>query len=165
MSMFKRGLDELNPRRLKKRFGIALIILFIALVVFTSYFLFVYPKPCADTNGQCFVDAMVSCKRVSWIREDAEASWAYIIKENIKGDSCEVEVKLLKMKQGTIDSEKLQGKEMLCIIPKGETQFPEKDISKCSGELREELQDLIIQRMHNYLLQNVGEIRTEFQEL
>jgi hypothetical protein len=163
--VFKRGIDRLNSNLLKKRFGIALVILFIALVVFTSYYLFIYPKPCADTNGQCFVDAMTNCKRVSWIREDAQASWVYTIKENIKGNNCWVEVKLLKMKDGTIDSEELQGKEMNCIVPKGETQFPEKDISRCSGELKEELQDLIIQRMHNYLLSNVGEIKGEFQGL
>ena len=150
---------------LKKRLGLALIILFIALVVFTGYFLFIYPKPCADTNGECFAEAMAKCKKVSWVRDDAQASWGYIIKGTAQGDNCRVEIKLLKMKQGTIDSEKLQGKEMVCVIPKTETQFPEKDISRCSGQLREELQDLIIQRMHNYLLQNVGEIKTEFQEL
>ena len=146
--VFKRGLDDLNPIRLKKRFGLALVLLFITLVVFTSYFLFYYPKPCADTNGECFSNAMANCKSVSWIKEDVEASWVYTIKKTSRDYSCEVEVKLLKMKEGTIDSEELQGKKMLCIIPKGETQFPEKDISRCSGELKEELQDLIIQRMH-----------------
>ena len=70
---------------------------------------------------------------------------------------------ILKMMEGTIDSENLQGMKMICTVSKGETQFPEKDISRCSGELREELQDLIIQRMHNYLLKNVGEIQQEFQ--
>ena len=164
----KRGLRKLfkgqgSPDILKKRVGISLIILFVALIIFTGYFLFFYPKPCTDTTGECFVDAMNNCKPVSWIKEDSQASWIYTIKGNTAGDKCEVEVKLLKMMEGTIDSENLQGMKMTCTVSKGETQFPEKDISRCSGELREELQDLIIQRMHNYLLKNVGEIQEEFK--
>ena len=34
-----------------------------------------------------------------------------------------------------------------------------------SGDLKGDLQDIIIQRMHNYLLKNVGEIREEFGSL
>ena len=69
------------------------------------------------------------------------------------------------MKEGTIEADKLQGKKMVCTVQKGETQFPEKNIAQCTGELKEELQDIIIQRMHNYLLQNVGEIKEEFEGL
>jgi len=54
---------------------------------------------------------------------------------------------------------------MLCIIPKEEISFPEKDISRCTGLLKEEMQDLIIQRMHNYLLKNVGQISQEFERI
>jgi hypothetical protein len=154
-----------SPEVLKRRVGIALIILFVALILFSGYFLFYYPKLCEDTTGECFVDAMDNCKSVSWIKEDEQASWVYAIKGGGVNGACKVEVKLLKMKQGTIDSEKLQGKAMICNVLKGETRFPEKDISRCSGELKEELQDLIIQRMHNYLLENVGMIGEEFQGL
>jgi len=163
--MAKRGSKKIlggqsSPKILKKRVGIALIILIIALVVFTGYFLIFYAKPCSDST--CFSYAMRSCKHVSWVKQDAQAEWIYTIKGNAKGDACKVEVILKKMKEGTVDSEGLQGKEMLCTALKSETQFPEKDISHCSGELKEELQDLIIQRMHNYLLENVGEIQEEF---
>ena len=162
---FKRGLETAigykHYNKLKKRVGLALIILITALVLFTGYFLIFYARPCTDTS--CFASAIETCRRVSWIREDAQASWLYVIKGNAEVDACKVQVKLLKMKQGTIDSEKLQGKQMTCILQKGETRFPEKDISRCSGVLKEELQDLIIQRMHNYLLENVGEIQEEFE--
>lgn len=162
---FKRGLRSLagyeHHSKLQKRVGLALLILIIALVIFTGYFLFFYAKPCEDV--QCFINSMKNCRSISWIREDAQASWLYIIKGSAKGDSCKINVKLLEIKQGTTDTEELKGKEMLCIFQKSETQFPEKDISKCSGVLKEELQDLIIQRMHNYLLENVGEIKQEFK--
>ena len=165
--MVKRGLKKLLVSQgydnLQTRVGIALVILIIGLIAFSSYFLFFYAKPVQ--TSQEFVDAMSYCKDVSWIREDAQASWLYKIKGGAKGDACEVEIRLLKIKEGTIEAEKLEGTKMICTVQKGETQFPEKDISKCTGKLKEELQDIIIQRMHNYLLQNVGEIKEEFESL
>jgi len=162
---FKRGLKNLFSSQgydnLQKRVGISLMFLIIALIIFLGYFLFFYARP-AETSEE-FINSMSNCKDVSWIREDAQASWLYRIKGGAKGDAREIEVRLLKMKEGTIEADKLQGKRMICVAQKGETQFPEKDISKCTGKLKEELQDIIIQRMHNYLLQNVGEIREEFE--
>ena len=160
MNIFKKELHSFDA---KKRVGLALFILIFALVVFTGYFLFFYETPCNDP--ECFVSAMKNCKPVSWIRQDEQASWLYTIEGNSKGDYCKIQVKLLEVKQGTIDSEILEGEKMLCIQPKGETDFPEKDISSCTGKLKEKLQDLIIQRMHNYLLENVGEIQQGFSEL
>ncbi len=158
---FKREVfDFSHYDKKKKRVGIALVILIIALVIFTGYFLFFYERQCKDS--ECFVEAMQNCRPVSWIRADDQASWLYVIKSSAKNDACKIEVKLLEVKQGTIDSEKLEGEEMLCIAQKGETRFPEKDISRCTGVLKEDMQDLIIQRMHNYLLENVGEIKQEF---
>ena len=171
----KRGIRKkknFSPRRFfksqgynkpQKRVGVALILLIIALIIFSSYFLFFYARPVS--NSEEFVSAMTKCKSVSWIREDAQASWLYTITGTAKGDACDVEVQLLKMKEGTIDSEKLQGKKMTCVLLKSDTRFPEKDISKCEGALKGDLQDIIIQRMHNYLLKNVGEIRQEFEGL
>ena len=160
---FGKIIDHEHYNRAKKRVGLALIILIIALVIFTVFFWVFYPKPCSDVN--CFVNAMKNCKRVSWIREDEQASWLYVIKGNAEGDSCKIEVKLLKVKQGTIDSERLEGEKMICIQQKGDTQFPEKDIFHCTGALKEELQDLIIQRMYSYLLKNIGEIKQEFKTI
>lgn len=160
MKFFKRISNFNDYDRQKKRVGIALVILIIALIIFTGYFLFFYERQCSD--AQCFVNAMENCKPVSWIRADDQASWLYIIKSNAKEDACKIQVELLEVKQGTIDSEKLQGKKMICNIKKGDAKFPEKDLSKCTGILKEQIQDLIIQRMHNYLLENVGEIKQEF---
>jgi len=173
--MVKRGIEN-NPRKIKsrkvlesdvtnkymklrKRVGASLIILIIALIAFSWYYLFYYPKPCKDSN--CFINAMTNCKRVSWIKEDQQASWLYTIVGSSKGDTCKVEVKLMKMKEGTIDSESLQEKTMLCTVQKGETR-PEKHIEACSGVLKEEMQDIIIQRLHNHILKNIGDIKEEF---
>ncbi len=120
---------------------IAVIFLIFVLIMFLGYFLFFNIRPIE--HGEQFFKALQECEKVSWVKEDAQASWLYIIQGETKGDACKIKVKLLKMKQGT---------------QKEETQFPEKEISKCSGELKEELQDIIIQRMHKYILQNIEEL-------
>lgn len=152
---------DIKEGKLKKRVGISLIILAMALIIFSTYFLIYYTKPVASSKE--FAQAMQTCNRVSWIRQDAQASWLYTITGNAQGDVCEIKVKLLKISQGSIENEKLQGKQMLCKVLKTDTQFPEKDISKCTGVLKEELQDILIQRMHNYLLENVGEVQQAFE--
>ena len=156
----KKILESQGYGNLKTKVGIALIILVLALIVFSIYFLLFYAKPCGDE--ECFVNARVNCKRVSLVREDSQSSWLYTIRGS-KNDLCNVEVKLLKIKQGNMDSEDLQGQKMSCLVQKASSQFTEKDISKCTGVLKEELQNIIIKRMHNYLLENVGEIKQEFE--
>jgi hypothetical protein len=142
-----------NYSRAKKRMILALAILIISLGVFLSYFLFFYITPVS--SSQEFVDAIINCKKVSWIREDIQASWLYIIKGDAKEGECEIEIQLLKIKKGAIDNEKLEGEKMTCTILKNEIKLPEKDFSQCTGVLKEELQGIIIQRMHNYLLENL----------
>jgi len=158
----KRGMIKFQGySKTQKRVGLALVILIIALIVFSSYFLFFYTKQC-DT-AECFVSAIANCKRVSWIREDIQANWLYTITGDAKGDSCSVEVRLLKIKEGTIENEELQGKKMDCIILKNDIKLPEKQLSQCTGLLKEELQGIIIKEIHDYLLNSVGEIKEEFE--
>ena len=139
---------------------IAIIIIVLALV--GLYFLFFNIQKC-DTK-ECFEKAGLNCKKVSWLREDAQAAWSYKIIGKGK-ESCTVQVKLLKLNKGKIDSEGLIGKEMTCDLIKGGTEFPEKDISRCHGILKEEMQNVLIQRMHDYLLQNVGKLEEGFEKV
>jgi len=162
--MVERGIQRFLKKqgydKIELRVGMAALMLFIILIAFTFWFLVFNAKPCA--NSECFVKAIEDCKRVSWVKDDSQARWRYIVLGGEGDDKCRVEVRLLEMKQGTIDSERLQNKEMVCIVSKGDSQTIEEDVSKCSGVLKGELQDIIIQRMHNYLLENIGEIREEF---
>ena len=105
---------------------------------------------------------MTKCSRVSFIKEDSKASWYYEIQGNIGKDSCIVKIKLLKMNSGDIDTVVLEGSEMKCIVNKGETIAPEENMKSCSGLLKEKLQEIIIDRMHSYLLQNLGDIKESF---
>lgn len=136
-----------------------IIIVFIFLVILTLvyYFLF-YTRVCKDK--ECFANSLVKCDKASWINDAEEATWLYTIK-GISDSSCEVEVKLLIIKKGKIEMEKAQGKSMSCYIPLNTFVSPEQDLGRCSGVLKEEMQDLLIKRLHSYILENLGKVSEE----
>lgn len=134
------------------------------------YYFFFYSSSCE--NKDCFYSALVSCERVKWINDAQEASWLYTIegKGRMPGAEdteakCIVAVKLLQGKKGTTDIMSAEGKEMKCYIPLGTSTVPGQKLEFCTGELKEELQNLIIKRMHKYLLENLEGINEEIGNL
>ena len=99
------------------------------------------------------------------INEDDEYVWRYEILNEGNQNNCNVEVILLKMKDSIINVEDLEGKSMICRVEKFGDILPEKDMLKCSGILKEELQEIIIDRLHNYLLENIGEINENLKRI
>jgi hypothetical protein len=140
---------------ISRKFFIAAIFVVLVSLLILLYFIYFYHRPCEDR--MCFDSAMKSCNRVDYVKEDEAASWLYRIIGSNK-DACKVEVTLLNLKKGTIDIEKLQGKKMVCEVKRYDNSDPGSDISKCAGELKEELQDIIIQRLNNYVVSNINEI-------
>ncbi|MFQ5531454.1 MAG: hypothetical protein ACE5ES_02455, partial [Candidatus Nanoarchaeia archaeon] len=55
----------------------------------------------------------------------------------------------------------LEGLKMTCSLPIGDISSPEDNLKNCQGPLKEELQNLIIQKMHAYILDNLGDIGEE----
>jgi len=158
----KEILEQLKTNPFWKKIEIILIILIFVTVIFLIYGFMARSKLCE--NERCFFDSLNGCKKVYFVKEDPEYSWRYIISKEASEDSCEVKISLLNVKQESINSKILEGKEMICIVPKTRLDFPEKDISRCTGSLKEELQNLIIQRMYDYLLTNAQEINASFFE-
>jgi hypothetical protein len=138
--------------------GFVIILLFVLGIVFGGI-LFLSPDTCYDES--CFNNAMIDCDRVIWLRMDAEADWLYEIVGDEK-EYCKIEVELKKIKKGKVDLEGLEGEGMICEIEKKSSVNPEEVISQCSGKLKEDLQEIIIQRMHDYLLENLGEVQEGF---
>jgi hypothetical protein len=111
-------------------------------------------------NYECFQKAMKECNNgVSYVNEDADATWRYKISG--RGlNSCEINVRLLNAKEGDLRIDRAVGYEMDCSYGFGITAYPEKDLKKCHGRLKEELQSIVIEKLHAYILENLG----EFQE-
>src|SRR3989339_744360 len=88
----------------------------------------------------------------------------YVIRGERDGD-CLVEVELLRGELNNADSMRLEGHTMECRLPFGVVVAPESDISVCHGLLKEGLQDLVIRKLHTYLVQNLGRLNLEMAGL
>lgn len=159
--MAKRGFLERQGYN-KNMLSTGFIILIIVIILIGAYFLFFFYRTC-DTEA-CYNDAIKGCSRVIYIKEDSTASWLYRINGGNEIE-CVVEVTLLNLKRGEIDIEKLQGKSMTCNVNKKNPLNPETNIAECTGKLKEELQDLIIQRMHSFVLENLKEVIPAIEEI
>ena len=139
----------------KKKVYIALIVVFAISVLLFVYLNFVYTQSCQ--NYECWQKYMTKCGRASFVSEQTEAAWGYEITG--KTDSqCVIEVTLLLAKKGELGIEKLVGSKMTCSYKIGTATYAEKDLSACHGLLKEELQTLIINKLHSYLLENLGQV-------
>ena len=125
------------------------------IIIWTVYVVFLQSENCQ--NQECFSRDLILCKKASWLNDGKEATWKYLIKEK-KDNLCEVEVTFLLAKTGEVSMTKLEGQSMICSLPLGILTSPEENLESCEGKLKESFQDLIIKRMHSYILKNLGEI-------
>jgi len=137
---------------------IILIVVIIIIAVLALYLTFFYTKNCSDAS--CFNSALVKCRRASFINDAEDATWLYNIKSKSQGE-CKIDVKLLQLKQGTNEMAGMEGKEMVCYLPLGTITSPQGNLANCHGLLKEEMQSLIINRLHNYIVNNLGQISEE----
>ncbi len=122
-----------------------------------------YTKVCDDDS--CFSESLSLCRKAEFMKDTGDARWYYKIKGPSAGNQCEVYVKLAQLRKGSIEILKLEGKDMNCFLPQSVVESPQKEIERCHGSLREEIQSLLIQKMHSYLLENIGQISQEFTRI
>ena len=142
----------------KKRVSTILVVIIMIVAIVAFYFTFLYSKKCSDIS--CFNAALSECRKVSYLNDAKDAAWFYKIKGK-RGEQCEIKVKLLKLKEGSTDLLVLEGKEMNCFLPLGSIVSPQENLARCTGPLKEEMQGVIIKRLHNYIVDNLGEISEE----
>jgi len=136
--------------RISLLFGILALIL----LIFLIYLFFIKEEKCNDEL--CFRINLRNCEKASY----NTGEWFYRIIGKSKGD-CIVYVKNIYLYGKDVDiAETLKGKEMNCYIPLYEAGFymPTDDIDKCHGPLKEAILDLMVKRMHLYIIKNIGEI-------
>lgn len=139
---------------------IILISLIVLLVLLAAIIL--YRKTC--DNISCFNTYLEGCRKATYIDDAQDSTWKYTILWR-SGESCAVEVKVLAVKEGSVGIERLEGKDMTCYIPLEAKVDPKADLEKCHGILKEEIQNLIIQKMHSYILENVGRVSEELRQV
>jgi len=134
-----------------------LAIVFIGLAVKLTFF---YTEECGTL--ECFQSAMRECDKVRYINDAEEATWNYEIL-GLKNDKCVIEVTLLQAKEGQLNVDSLQGYEMVCEYEKGVVNYPERNLENCHGRLKEELQEIIIENLHKYMIENLKNISKELK--
>ena len=139
-----------------------LFILVIIALVLASYVTFFYQPKCPDVT--CWQNKFSECKRAKYIHSPIDVTWEYKINGKID-NKCEVEVKAVEIKRGLKKTEILIGKSMSCYLPIGATSAPEGNPNLCTGPLKEAMQDLIIQKLHEYVVQNIGQVSEELTEI
>jgi len=145
---------------MKKAALIAFILMSLVLIAII-YFTFFFSYKCDDAS--CFIAHQEKCVKTKFINDVEDVKWLYYIKGKEDG-KCEIDVNVLQVKQGAIDKKILEEKSMNCLLPLGSIASPESDLLKCHGVLKEEMQNLIIQKLHSYIIESVGEITEELRK-
>jgi len=162
-NMIKNKKEILSKVNLGKR-SIILIAVFLGIIIILiGCFVFLYEKKC--NTEACFKKEFNTCKKAVLFREDNDAIWIYRILSKDSDSSCKIEVSLVRIKDGRAENEILNGKKMICSVFGFNALSPESDLSRCSGELKEKMQELMIQKMHDYLITNCGKINSEFNNI
>ena len=141
---------------------IILVVLGLAVLAAAVYFTFFFFYKCNDLA--CFQAHQEKCSRTKFVNDIEDVAWLYYIKGKEDGN-CKIEVEVLNVKTGSIDKAGLNGKAMTCYLDLRSTASPEAELSKCTGTLKEELQNMIINKLHAYIVENVGEISGELQKV
>ncbi|MBU2576423.1 MAG: hypothetical protein KKF50_01755 [Nanoarchaeota archaeon] len=139
---------------------LALVIL--AVIIYVIWFFFFSYASC--DNWDCFNARLERCDRVKFIGENEKMIFEYSVRGK-SGDNCKVGVELLQGELNNQDSIALEGKAMLCNLPRGVVMIPESNIGYCHGLLKEGLQDLIIKELHTILVQNLGRLNLELLDV
>jgi len=145
----------------KNRTVVALVLFLVMSSALALYFTF---EPTSCETLECFQDHMVVCKPASFVNENREASWRYAI-QRLTDKGCVIEVTLLQAKEGELHLRNFEGDSMLCTYPRGVIAYPDKDMSLCHGLLKEDLQGLIIEKLHGYIINNLDDIKNEFSRI
>jgi len=129
----------------------------VAAILFYLVFSYFYIPKCPNLN--CFKASFFKCTKASFTNAGENSTWFYSIK-GLSAGECKVYVKVISLKSDVNIGAALSGKEMYCYIPKEllGAFMPEEKIEYCHGMLKEEIQRLMIEKMHLYIIQNIGQI-------
>ena len=135
-----------------------LIFVILACILFLFWANFFYEKKCDSLS--CFNANLAECKSAVYTNTEDNITFEYKVLGKNSG-KCDVNVRFISGELYEEDVANLIDKEMICSLPLNTLIKPEANIDNCHGILKEELQKLIISKMHTYIVQNLGKINTE----
>ena len=152
--MTKRG----NSRRLNLKFILVIItILLLIGILFTIWIKFTEYKGC-DT-WECFNEKLESCSKAKFAG-GKEIIFGYTI-HGKTNNQCEIDVEFLQGDLTEKNTRSLENEKMTCYTPIGAIMLPEAELKNCHGILKERLQEQVISQLHNFIIQNIGQVNKE----
>lgn len=146
-----------RSEKLQKASLVATIFILVVAAIII-YFSFFYFKPCNDST--CFLNYLENCDRATYSK-DGELAVNYFIEGYSKG-TCNVKIELVSLSGDYKLAGYYNASNMECKSELGSLTYPEKDISACSGLLKEGLQEILINRLKVEIVKNIGEINLNF---
>jgi len=116
------------------------------------YFNWIFSYNCKSL--ECFKAHQEKCSRAIYILDSEISTMEYFVVGKSDG-LCEIKIKNLQVKEGSIENKNLEGKSMNCFIEIGNTNNPETNLKDCHGDFKEQLQELIIKNMHTQIVKNL----------
>lgn len=142
----------------------------IFLIVFvTGYYTGYFNKDCGQDKA-CFNELLKKCRaaEVTSIRQNNV--YTYASYPGLSG-YCNLKVTLKRVVVGApLEFKDIEGKSMLCKIKKEELTSVDLDamndlLKKCSGELKEGLYEIIIQRMYGLMITQMDDVVKEAKKV
>ncbi len=143
---------------------IILIFIFIALIFYLNS-----TKDCGS-DISCFDKVAAECSKASVTAYKDNNQYFYKILGS-KKENCIVDIKLLKLSEDQPYDIKqaLEGKSMTCTVPKLDLRLQSlnemKNINdKCTGQLKEAILQITIDKMYEIIVKSIGPIALEAQK-
>lgn len=150
----KRSFKDIPIKRIILFSSIIIILIIIISLVWVSITTY---KGCQ--SWECFNENLASCSKTKFAG-GRDIIFGYTIHGTSNG-LCEVDVEYLQGEIANKYAQKLANKKMTCFLPEGIIMLPETELKNCHGILKEKLQEQVISKLHNFILQNLGQINKE----
>lgn len=146
---------------------ILITITILVIITFFAFYFGLLKKTCM--TPECFEESLQKCTPAKYLKLQNLNYYKFSIMGK-RGDSCRVNVELVKMAEGTaLDKRAMfEGKGMVCRVPtdslaKVKSDNVEGILNYCSGPLKEAMYELIIQKLYTIVIANLGDIIGEIQ--
>ncbi len=155
-------MKEERKRELYRYIAVIFGIILIALILCYIY----YPKYC-DYNRQCLDKSFSNCERANSFLVLNGNTYLYSIK-GYSGDYCKMDIKVMEATgSDAYTRSQIENKAMSCKIPKEDTNVSVDNVNNmldyCTGPLKESMLELIIKKLYEVIVANIGPITKEMQ--
>ncbi len=147
--------------------GIVVIVVAVAVISLFLIF-FTYEKNCY--TDECFDNAAKKCNKAEYVKLDNGNTFRYNI-ERSYSSNCKLIIKIEEINDAHGQELKnlFEGKSMQCEIPKDKFNIEflklENSIDYCHGILKEAMYELMLQRIYDLAVKQIGDVIFEIEDV